>query len=373
MQPWDTHEPVGDWMPLASAPRSRTSAATRSATGCRRRAAEPAPARRAHGRRRAGRAAVAAVQRQPYCVTRAGAAATIVEAAPSCSSRAAGPTRSRCRSGRARRRGRRGQSSTGSFSVGVAGRAAAGRDARALPGAADRRDVRRRAGRAGPPGGSADMRCPLDAREGRPTARSTGTDVVPGRPTTRTHGAQGSVHAAGRVDVRRRAASQGRRREFSRNDVRRDRGPRRSRSTSGATPASGAPPVPRPRSKRPRFGITAEWRQLGAAGTSQCGALSRNRLPTTAGPACARSPLHREARHAQHPLITLPPPAEKRLAASGRFSDSARHHFPCARASSRSREPVTRRRGSGSAHLRALPGLAAVLIVCSAVLSCCHP
>ena len=192
--------------------------------------AEPAPARRAHGRRRAGRAAVAALQRAAvlrHADRRASARSW--RRGRSCSSRATatytvtvsvGPSAGGadgCLSG---------PSSTGSFSAGA-------RVAPALSGAPlsfratpplERRFNGVRA--ADPPGGQADIRCALDARvqadgsvdRRRRRARATGHAR---------DGARGRVPAARRLDVRRPRHRRGRRRGVLADGLRRARGPRR--------------------------------------------------------------------------------------------------------------------------------------------------
>ena len=100
MQPWDTHEPVGDWIPLASAPALEYLGGYQ--IGYRLQASgEPNQLQRVA-------LTVAGVpdgqpsqphNAEPYCVTRIGTPRRRSwRRGPSCSSRATAPTRSRCRS-----------------------------------------------------------------------------------------------------------------------------------------------------------------------------------------------------------------------------------------------------------------------------------
>ena len=231
MQPWDTHEPVGDWIPLASAPALDYLGGYQ--IGYRLQASgEPNELQRVA-------LTVAGVpdgqpsqpyNAPPYCVTRAGAVGSIVAAGAGAAVRGRpGPTRSRCRSGRAR-----------------AARTAAGR-ARRAPGRSrparrvapvlsgsplsfratpplEQRVQRRARGRPARRAG----RHPLRARRARAGRRLR--DRRRRRARRRGHprdGARERVPAAGRVDVRRPRHRRRRGRGLLADGLRRDAGPRR--------------------------------------------------------------------------------------------------------------------------------------------------
>ncbi len=261
MQPWDTHEAVSDWIPLASAPSLDYLGGYE--IGYRLQASgEPAELQRVALRvagvpdgtpTQPGNAA-------PYCVTRAGTPGTIVAAAPELQFEgdgtytvtvSVGPGTggaADCLSG---------PSTTGSFAVGV--RVAPSLDGepfsfRATPPPGGRAGAVRAPA---PPGGEADIRCALDGTV-QPDGSVTGRVVVPEpdfshplvlesvfpRPGAWTCVARGT--AEGRDDALETAV-------FAtpwsaplavevRSDFRRRTGT-----------------IARPRGRRPRFTIRAEW------------------------------------------------------------------------------------------------------------------
>jgi len=269
MQPWDTHEPVGDWMPLASAPSLAYVGGYE--IGYRLQASgEPNQLQRVALR-------IAGVpdgqpsqpyNATPFCVTRIGTPGDIVAAGPELQFEgdgayavtvSVGPSAgggSGCLSG---------PSTTAGF--GVVARAAPAvvgspLSFRATPSAAPFNGVRA----PDPPGGLADIRCALDAAV-QPDGSVTGRVTVPSEDLDQAHPSldERSFPRPGVWTCVARATAEGVDDEFARTlyggswsapvtfDVRSD-----FRRRSGR--------IARTRAKRPRFTFTAEWPAQAAGG-----------------------------------------------------------------------------------------------------------
>ena len=261
-QPWDTHEPAGDWQPLASAPVLEYTGGYQ--IGFRMQASgEPA-------NRQSIALSVAGVpdgqpsqpyNATPYCVIRAGAPGEIQEAAPELQFEGDGAYTVTVSIGPGAAGGTAcagGPSTTGAFTV--VARAAprligspmsfrAGSSANPFDGvqAAD------------PPGGQADIRCALDASV-QPDGSVTGRALAPSEDLDQAHPSleERSFERPGVWTCVARASAEGVDAEFSRTlfggswsapitfDVRSD-----FRRRSGR--------LYRPKARRPRFTFTAEW------------------------------------------------------------------------------------------------------------------
>jgi hypothetical protein len=269
MQPWDTHEPVSDWIPLASAPALNYLGGYQ--VGYRLQASgQPHEFQRVAMTiaRVPDGSPTQPFASPPYCVGRAGAVGEIVDAAAelqfeddgaytvTVSVGAGSEGSSDCLSG---------PSTTGTFSVDVhVAPELVGRPVnfRATPPARDEfAGVRA----AAPPGGEADIRCALDAT-GQPDGSVAGPAVVPE--------ADGSSHATvpestftrpGSWTCVARGTAEGRDENFD--------------TAVFGTPWSAPLPVEvrsdfrlragaisRPRSRRPRLDFKAEWPELATGG-----------------------------------------------------------------------------------------------------------
>ena len=268
MQPWDTHEPVGDWMPLASAPALAYLGGYQ--IGYRLQASgEPNELQRVA-------LTVAGVpdgqpsqpyNAQPYCVTRAGAVGSIVEAAPELQFEgngtytvtvSVGPSAGGsdgCRSG---------PSSTGSFSAGAAVAPVLSGSPLSFRAAPPTNNVFNGVRAADPPGGQADIRCALDARV-EADGSVTGATVVPRDEDTHASVPENAFPRPGVWTCVARGTAEGVDEGFSRTvfggswsapltlEVRSD-----FRRKTGR--------ISRTRSKRPRFTFTAEWPAFATGG-----------------------------------------------------------------------------------------------------------
>ena len=207
MQPWDTHEPASDWIPLAAAPSLDYLGGYE--IGYRLQASgEPNEFQRVALRVAGvpdGRPDPAARRRRPTAWAAPEPSARSSRPGRSCSSRAPAPTRSRSRSGRARAAPSdclAGPSTTASFGVDVRvapALAGAPLSFRAVP-LPGNPFVGVRA--AAPPGGQADIRCALDGTV-QPDGSVAGSIVVPDADLSRPAGARARLPAPRRLDVRR--------------------------------------------------------------------------------------------------------------------------------------------------------------------------
>ena len=268
MQPWDTHEPAGDWIPLASGPALEYLGGYE--IGYRLQASgEPNELQRVA-------LTVAGVpdgrpsqpyNAQPYCVTRTGAPGSIVAAGPELQFEGAGtytvtvsvgPSSggaSGCLSGPA---------TTGSFSAGASvapSLSGAPLSFRAVPPATDA-FVGLRA--PDPPGGQADIRCALDASV-QPDGSVTGAVVVPDDEESHATVPEDAFPRPGVWTCVARGTAEGVDESFERTifggtwsaplviEVRSDFR-RRTGRISGI------------RARRPRFTFTAEWPAFAAGG-----------------------------------------------------------------------------------------------------------
>ncbi len=326
-QTWDTHEPAGDWLPIASAPSIAYVGGYE--IGYRLQdSGEPNQLQRVALR-------IAGVpdgqpsqpyNAEPYCVTRVGTPwATSSQRGPSCSSRATAPMPSRCRSARApaappgacrgRAPPRASPSSRAPCRCSSARRSASAHAARATPFDGVRA--------ADPPGGrpTSAARSTRRAADGSVTGRAMAPEEDVGHASPSL--AEAAFPRPGLWTLRRPRRGRGRRRGVSPRSSA-ARGRRRSRSTCAATSAaaaaaSTAPARPPPalhlhrRStrRRPpaaRSTITL-YRVTGCYGLSAPPAASRA-LPgcfgATASPHHAQAPeegpLPRPLRVRRHPL-----------------------------------------------------------------------
>ena len=269
MQPWDTHEPAGDWVPLASAPVLEYTGGYQ--IGFRLQASGETANRQSIALTVAGVPDGQPSQPHnaaPYCVIRAGTPGEIQEAAPELQFEgdgaytvtvAIGPSgggQSGCLSGPA---------TTGTFTV--VARAAprllgSPMSFRATPSAAPFDGVRA----ADPPGGQADIRCALDGTV-QPDGSLTGRATVPSEDLDQAHPSveERSFPRPGVWTCVARATAEGLDAEFGRAlfggswsapitfDVRSD-----FRRKSGR--------LDRRRARRPRFTFTAEFPAEAAGG-----------------------------------------------------------------------------------------------------------
>ena len=268
MQPWDTHEPVGDWIPLASDPALGYLGGYQ--IGYRLQASgEPNELQRVA-------LTVAGVpdgrpsqpyNAQGYCVTRIGTVGSIVEAGPELQFEgdgtytvtvSVGPSAGGADGCKA------GPSSTGSFSAGARVTPALSGAPLSFRATPPSDDVFNGLRAADPPGGQADIRCALDARV-EADGSVTGAVVVPGDGTTHASVPEDAFPRPGVWTCVARGTAEGVDEEFSRTvfsgswsaplaiEVRSDFRRRTGR-------------IARPRSKRPRFTFTAEWPAFASGG-----------------------------------------------------------------------------------------------------------
>jgi hypothetical protein len=268
MQPWETHEPVGDWIPLASAPALEYLGGYQ--IGYRLQASgEPNELQRVA-------LTVAGVpdgqpsqpyNAQPYCVTRTGAVGSIVEAGPELQFEGNGTyavTVSVGPSAGGAEGCKSGPSSTGSFSAAASVAPALSGSPlsfRALPPSTN---VYNGVRAPDPPGGQADIRCALDARV-QADGSVTGAVVVPGDEETHASVPEDAFPRPGVWTCVARGTAEGVDEAFSRTvfggswsaplaiEVRSD-----FRRKSGR--------ISRTRAKRPRFTFAAEWPAFASGG-----------------------------------------------------------------------------------------------------------
>ena len=302
MQPWTTHEPASDWIPLAAAPSVDYLGGYE--IGYRLQASgEPNEFQRValtvagvpDGGPTQPRAA------EPYCVGRAGAVGTIVAAGPELQFEGNGTYTVRVSIGPGSGGAAgclTGPSTTASFGVGVqVAPALAGTPlsfrAMPLPG---NPFVGVRA--TDPPGGQADVRCALDGTVA-PDGSVAGAIVVPGEGYSLPAVVEDAFPRPGAWTCVARGTAEGEDEDLDTTVFATPwSDPLRIEVRSDFRRRTGA--IARPRSRRPRFTFKAEWPDAAAGGRGNGDAVPRHRLQGRALEAAQARALRRALRRQAH-------------------------------------------------------------------------